>query len=819
MSGKGRDAGRVLTLLLFGLGLAALSFSLAIAHFYQVDFYPINGDFQTFNAVRRLASDGLALRDYPLYLGLGPVSLLYPFYRLLGADFAASVYASHALHLLVFALMLLVLARLARLPVWAAGLVALAGLVLCQPLFLFLPTLPWPELPGWLRAVLKLGEPGNSTLGLRALLPFISAALLVLVFCSPLNGEARRLPWAAALTGLIAGLQPFWSNDYGLAGFLALLVVTPVMGLPALKGRYRANLAAFAGAVPLGFLLGGLVFLQGRFGDWFGQLAAVSGEQFWYFGTDPAAKVLRLADLPAPWLSLATLALAGLLFLARHLPLLRAEGDGEAHDFLLVYIAATCLAAGQASSIGGQIEAHYFLPLRLCLPFLALALLGRLLGSISVGREQPRWPRLERAMSVAALLCLLAAVTVVGQQALERREGLRALPRQAALGGDAGPWFLPALEQADGLARELAGLTPDRRVFSTYSTAFDLAAGAVQPSGYDYIIHALGGAARQHYLDSLHAANAPYATTIRATLSKWADWEWRVNWWFYREFLTLYEPVAEPGGESWYFRLWRRRAAPLEPALQPVACTVTQLAGNSAGLTLTWSPDAAEPAPGGYYFADIALTYQASRQPSPLPLIGQRLYLSALETSGDTWAGEKGALDPNGIPMRGIPYGLPADRGQWHLGALLRPGVSTRIRLAAYPEAETRLAVSACAARALAPADPAPERFILTPPDVDQGPWQNGIAVPGEGGYGAGYDEGAGFLVADAERLPDIGRRFSAIFAHGGKRRILRLDGPAVWVDGPPLDLEADGYPHPVIFTAEPAAGAVPPAHAPALTR
>ena len=95
----------------------------------------------------------------------------------------------------------------------------------------------------------------------------------------------------------------------------------------------------------------------------------------------------------------------------------------------------------------------------------------------------------------------------------------------------------------------------DAPFFSTYASALETIQGVFQPSGTDYIIHALGDRQRQDYLDTFRTGDYPYAVTIRKEYNLWEWWIQRANWDFYRELFSGYVPVHT----SDYALIWQRQ--------------------------------------------------------------------------------------------------------------------------------------------------------------------------------------------------------------------------------------------------------------------
>ncbi len=114
-----------------------------------------------------------------------------------------------------------------------------------------------------------------------------------------------------------------------------------------------------------------------------------------------------------------------------------------------------------------------------------------------------------------------------------------------------------SIQIARDINRKLKDESQKRRILSTYSSGIDVLA-TFNPTGIDYIIHALGTPARSHYIESLLSSKPKYITTLREDYTHWETWVRRTNWWFYREFVRDYKPVEA----TFYNIIWQRLENP-----------------------------------------------------------------------------------------------------------------------------------------------------------------------------------------------------------------------------------------------------------------
>jgi hypothetical protein len=281
----------------------------------------------------------------------------------------------------------------------------------------------------------------------------------------------------------------------------------------------------------LSFFIVNSALTGGHLLDWFNYQRGVSADQFWYFSAANIAVVFNLRDLYIDWQLAALMACIPLLFLG-------AMRAGNTRYVILLYIALTVVGAGYISTIGGQILVRYFSGTYLVSLFVIPLVIFRTTRWVFftwLKKGDPHFfgRSLRHAMTYAIAVPALSAAIYNGYlflsasiEALSPRPGWFYVPE---LGGRLPDRFQPAVNSARDILRQTSDADSQRRLFSTYATLMDLIAGAVQPTGADYIIHALGRTQREHYLASFIATSPLYATTLRESFVSWETWSRRVN--------------------------------------------------------------------------------------------------------------------------------------------------------------------------------------------------------------------------------------------------------------------------------------------------
>lgn len=790
-----------LTVAIAMISVISIIASYALYYKLNTDFVAVNGAYQTFNPIRRIFDGEIPELNFNVYLGIGTTYLITSLAFLIGKNFAAVNFSSHFLHLFCHFLAFLTLfyllgASLRRSLFFASGIVGsltlVFGLITISgdwPLRHSLESLKTPFVPSLslLDAWTDLFTPGLSNLGLRSALPFLTS-LCILLGIHYLQSQKILL---IACWGILVGLQPLWSNDYGLISSLILFIIASIYILKfygALKKQAFLILTASAITV---FLLATSMITYGHPEVWIqNNLLGIANDQFWYYGIADS-KVFS----PSEILSVPFLYYYGILlcFFSTYTCFIATN----IRPILLLYIALTTFGAGVVSCIGGGVSIRYFIP-AFFVSYFVIAFIALLLIKKSIYLLLKRHPsirdhftyiksRLPNAFlkKVLAFLMIGFYVTGIGM-ALKR---IPPVPNTAnyfyveKLGGWLSNAFSRSVEIANQIKQETHELPPQRRILSTYASVIDTLADSKNASGVDYIIHALGEAKRQQYQERYRAAMPEYITTIREDYSNWENWIRRVNWWFYQEFIPQYHPVDA----TFYNLIWKRNTQPRFVPSSPVQCEINPQKSNSVNLVFSSNlQDQASISANSIYYVDVELNYVLAVRNTGIPLIGNRGIVNATEVK---------VAVPQGIPSEGVfSYGMPPHHQHWHIPLIHRLGELSVLNLKGYPKDRATLQVFSCKARLLAPKSEFELVQETTPQNVTDADWKNGIAMNRQNQ--PALPSKAGFLFANPAPQTLLIPGMMVEFAQGGARKIVAFRGREVWVTGDALDPVMDGYPH-----------------------
>lgn len=684
----------VLSLLLLALLLLWLDLfvSRALLQGAFLHYNPINGDFQTFNPLRRMSEGQMPGRDFQPYMGLGTTYATYLPYLFLGENFSASKTASYMAHSLLFFIGNFVLLRL----LGARKVISFCGSIF---LFLyayitadFLYALPFDmamsesALP-FGQTFRALATPENSCLGIRTALPLITSGILLLCY----HFKVIRHRRSEAITwGLIAGMQVAWSNDYG---FISAAMLVAFFNLFIAQGTWRDRLIGGVMNLLFAGLGAALIVILATGGYGFKWLhynfGGVAKDQFWYFMLDDTGKVFDLAIFLEDKKNLLfigfLLAVAGVICLqqlfAKHKDL---------RLILLAYVIGTTVAAGLVSCIGGGFMWRYFSASVRLIPFVAPWLVWLAVKRLPIERFKEPFTLLCAALTLVGgigFIVYFMPVQIIGYQSYVEGKANGRFFYDETAGG-----YLPdsqktEVEFAKLLGQHYANIPAKQRVFSTYSTLIEAQSGSLQGSDIDYIIHALGNENREQYLRSFSDLKPLYVTTPREDYTLWETWSRRVNWWFYRAMLNEFEPMlATP-----YHTIWQRRSTPIEtlPA-EAFVCEIVKHSANETSLVVLNKMSAVNP---NHYYVELSITHNASVKPSWLPIIGKRglIVVNEHRSALDEYEGKGiGSIDSRtyNAPLDSSPLVIPVEH---RLG-----GYVSEIILRAAPNDRATLDVTGC---------------------------------------------------------------------------------------------------------------------------
>ena len=582
-----------------------------------------NGDFQNYNPVRRMLAGQIPYRDFTVYLGVGELYSVAAVLLAAGNTFAGSVFAAGALTWLFYELLALavgfaVLGRARPARIFAAVLSALYFVWLPQNLLVF------------------AGDAGNSARMIR----FGAVPLLVLLLALVLRYSRRPALWWPLLAG---ALVP-WSNDVGGSVYIAVSLAYGLLLLRRYGRQIRivaqktlayiaVSAAGLAGAVTL--------YTWGHPLAWLRQTRGVSADQGWYYGSSLEDRLCHLWQFrPSAGFGLA-LGLAVVFAVA----LFKASGRRQTLQCAGVF--ALCLTAALWEflyAVGSGVRTG---------PHGGQMLMGLLIPAGAVWFVRRASGRRTRWIRPAAALAALGLAAFGGwQQMRDAALTRQSLTWQPELNGYLG-------DQAEKLDRERA-LTEGKTVFSTYATGLEVITGQFQPTGTDYIIHAMGDRLRVGYLTTFQQGTWDWVTTPSPKNAGYEHWARNANWWFYRELYRYWQPLGNTYVCGGMHLIWQKTNI-INDLEKPAQVTAEALDDGLVRLTVT-VPD------GWNGVADVALQYAVT---NIKPALHHYLYADCIT--------ERELLDKDDRHSQNPNFFLPADRNAWVIPVTVSQGTGVVI--------------------------------------------------------------------------------------------------------------------------------------------
>lgn len=581
--------GWLATLAVMIVGFACIALDTAF-HFSEGNGgTPIDGPFQLYNGLRRIAEGQPLGGTFQVFHGPGVPYLHFIPFWLMGGTFWASEFARQLVSI-VAAIAVLVAFFRAWTGHWRIAVpMSVAALGLLIPL-----------------RVNALLFPINSMIGLRSTMPlFIGIHLL-------LRPHGRRAMLERA--GLFA-LALAFGIEQGMAaiagfGLLQVLIAlrtrdwrAPLRGLATIGLGIVAYAALIWILSPSGFAS----VMRYNFRD-------VPMDQMWYFGAPPNQFFFR-------WIHLFVLfehpiwtviAIAALVYAVARYWQSPAGDDRDtrvAEAFLMLY------ALVSPASMLGTLSTVYFQPaVRVSMFVLLLALRRWWLWRRD---SLPIAPDLRRRIPSYAIVAVLGYATAGWTLAAIAVVRTPLHMAYAHVIGGEGPtmsenWQLTEQAGDRMLAAEQQRLGRAPVLWSTYSSYVETKHGLYNPS-FDFIIHALGHDNRIAYARTFESAKPDIVQTLAPTYTSYEEWLALHHWNFYRPLLRDYR-MAMAGPWSYF---WTRAPQPF--AERPRTIVHTPVPAATLGLRVDASSTIPRDSLG---FFEVRLFYHVDNPWKKVPVIG-----------------------------------------------------------------------------------------------------------------------------------------------------------------------------------------------------
>lgn len=572
----------------YGVGLfiiAALIVSCyyGIERIFNVDFVCTNGDYQNYNVLRRFLDGQVPYKDFANYLGMGLIVLCGPLLSL-NNNFAGSLFVTNMVAMFGFILFVTVIFY-----IFTDNKVvsAFAGILLPKLLSSDIILGLIPVYGYYIDYNLNMLAYPNNSFRIGRIFWVIILCLLALYYVKKKKADSEEIvlrtaastPKGAATIGFIAGIGMTWSNDFGFCCIGSAFLILFILTIADICHKNREGLLwkrflYFFPALFLGMFISIAIASQGNIDDWFGFTLGVSNWQYTYYGKNTSEKILTLHQLLTSDITKMTV-IHIVIFLISMLYCLFKLLKNEATDrmivfvFMFVSIMATHLFYIVGSGPDGFTEGTY--------GFVIVSVFAAVTAFILQIIKKSKFSGITTNFMLV-LMCLYTGFM------LFQDIGIYKSYKQSNLKADDN--YVTEMNGVNRNAEQLynmAKIVGDEEVFSMYATALEDINGKYQPTGIDYVIHALGDDNYSEYLNNLKENNYKWVQTTNLDVWPWEIWASRASWDVYKEIYSDYILNSSHA----YWSLWKYEDENVNVIDVDVSVSVDCMEGEYIRIVLT----------------------------------------------------------------------------------------------------------------------------------------------------------------------------------------------------------------------------------------
>ncbi|HCJ9693925.1 TPA: hypothetical protein NV983_004000, partial [Escherichia coli] len=488
----------------------------------NIPTFHLDGAFQTASGLFRLESGQAPGRDFFPYLGVGPLLLIFPFFKIAGGTLSASVFAAQFATLTLGWIVVSVLWHLIFRPrIVIISFVGGAAIFIVTDLI--------ARKIGFTNPFAFAFEPGNSLRPIRAVIPYIVAIVLYFLAVRFENGLRRNI-----LAGMLVGISLLWSNDFAIPTAGLSLVFYSIFLYSKCNSNWKRSALTFCFSAAVSWVL---LFSLITFGHPFElikyNLIDVATDQWWFFGPyGPSTRVFEVGQIfriisKENFFPLVVLLIASIA----------AIKTKKIEHALVALIGLILFAGGSLASIGGHLGGYFgaFYYWGSIATILA-ALRGVQLFICNRINHGPQEFSLRRVWLVVPVF--FALLFGASNELISYKKSV------VTAKNDPGRYFIPefggylGLEWKDYIdyARQHQGSIVIEEYYGLWSSLNR----SFSPWPVDSVIHALGnvrGVAKSALADA-----DLIVTTRSATSPEWQPWNLSQNFWFYEGLLSNWAP-------------------------------------------------------------------------------------------------------------------------------------------------------------------------------------------------------------------------------------------------------------------------------------
>lgn len=521
-----------------------ICFVTALSSSVYVPNIHLDGAFQTASGLFRLETGQLPGRDFYPYLGVGPLLVIFPIYKIFGGDLAATVAAAKFITIFLSWMAVATLWHFVLRPTNVINALIGSSLTLFGIDFIASQSL----LPNLLVFVL---EPGNSLRPVRAVLPYLVALSIYFLIKTVAHVNARNFLISATL-----GAALLWSNDFAIPTFGIFLLFVFFYFYRFEKKWVRFASIITSTSIIVWFVVLSLVtaghpidLLKYNFLD-------VAKDQWWYFGPyGSSTRIFEISQLPR------------LLSTENYFPLfvlfatlLLAIKTRLIENYLIFSIGLALFAGGSLASIGGHLGGYfggfYFWGVVTSLIFSLKAFTLVANSGKWLAFFRPCWLHISGLLMIG----LMAGVALKDYKVNLKQAQV---DQNKFYVDDFGAYLDVGFREYIKYARQNRALI----AIEDYWGLWNSLNKSFPPWPVDSVIHALGNV-REVSQGSLKQADL-IITTRYSTSTEWQPWNLSQNYWFYDELISKWEPVFSSPTTV----VWKR--AHNRSAFESAACLIS----------------------------------------------------------------------------------------------------------------------------------------------------------------------------------------------------------------------------------------------------
>lgn len=543
----------------------------------NANFFPMDGTYQNYNSWRRILVGEVPFRDFVSLYGLGQVYVGAFLTLILGGSYADSMVAADILSLLCTALLLYTIQFLVlrdhKQALYSTSI--LTGIIAAFPKSLL------GKIPEAVGLMINIAVNNNNARMLRAaIVSIVPLAILGFIFLWLKYHQeetfSRKDLIFSRIFGTFAMSGVLWENCMGISIFISVSLMWFILVVSRYKRQIRRIVILFANYCFFGFISFAVLLIlltRSGFTRYVINTFFMGDTFYWYTNNGP--KVVHISDFPFDiWV------FVGLLFFV-YLVSRMLKSKEYKNQICYMLSAAMFFSALFANYIynysSGGVRQDTLIPLiigGIC----SLAICGakRIYSRVKSGKEMGK----TRIILYGVIVCfsILCCIRIVDKNRITVDSYAQRGEYFETLGGyiDKNP-----LSRWDAESRDVTiGIDTIKSdsLFSTYSTAVDVISNTFQPSGFDYMIYALGDQNQEMYVDSLKKADAMYVQTMNPEFNPWDVWDKGQNWRFWKYLYGSYYPYRRSSNSLY----WRKDVK--IRAFKPDVITTTERIDNHSIL-------------------------------------------------------------------------------------------------------------------------------------------------------------------------------------------------------------------------------------------